>query len=217
LCARTDAIVVSSDYRHAPEHPFPAAVDDAMAALRWIADNAEALGGIPGQLAVCGWSAGGNLAAVVCRLAHEAGGPDIVAQALLMPMTDSDTTRGSYLENGDGYLTTTASLRWCLDHYADPAHLDDPLLAPLRAENLAGLPPAIVVTADFDPLRDDGDAYAEALRAAGVQTEHIRARGHIHRSLTLVDVVISGAPVRARIANALRQIFAATRTPEPAA
>ena len=120
LCVRTDAIVVSADYRHAPEHRFPAAVDDAMTAVQWIADNAEALGGRPGQLAVCGWSAGGNLAAAVCRLARDTGGPDIVAQALLAPKTDSDTTRSSYVENGDGYLLTTALVGWFLDHYADP-------------------------------------------------------------------------------------------------
>jgi len=216
LCVRTDAIVVSADYRHAPEHRFPAAVDDAMTAVQWIADNAEALRGRPGQLAVCGWSAGGNLAAAVCRLARDTGGPDIVAQALLAPKTHSDTTRSSYVENGDGYLLTTALVRWFLDHYADPENGDDPRLEPLRADDLSGLPPAIVVTAEFDPLRDEGDAYAAALRAAGVPTEHIRARGHTHDSITMVDVVISGAPVRARLADALRQFFVATRTPEPA-
>jgi acetyl esterase/lipase len=107
-------------------------------------------------------------------------------------------------------------VRWFLDHYADPENGDDPRLEPLRADDLSGLPPAIVVTAEFDPLRDEGDAYAAALRAAGVPTEHIRARGHTHDSITMVDVVISGAPVRARLADALRQFFVATRTPEPA-
>jgi cation diffusion facilitator CzcD-associated flavoprotein CzcO/acetyl esterase/lipase len=216
LCVRSDAIVISADYRHAPEHRFPAAVDDAMAAVRWVDANAEALGGIRGQFAVCGWSAGGNLAAVVCRLARDAGGPHIVAQVLLTPPTAGDMSRASFAENADGYGATTALVRWCYDNYADVADRNDPLFAPLLADDLSGLPPAIVVTAEFDPLRDDGDAYATALEAAGVRTQHVRARGHTHQSVTMVDVVISGAPIRARIAKALRQFFVAARTPEPA-
>jgi cation diffusion facilitator CzcD-associated flavoprotein CzcO/acetyl esterase/lipase len=217
LCVRSDAIVISADYRHAPEHRFPAAVDDAMAAVRWVADNAEALGGMPGRLAVCGWSAGGNLAAVVSRLTRDAGGPHIVGQVLLTPPTDGDLTRASYVENADGYGLTTALAQWCYDHYIDPADRRDPRFAPLCEGDLSGLPPAIVVTAEFDPLRDEGKAYAAALDAAGVPVEHVRARGHTHQSLTMVDVALSGAPVRARIANALRGFFLPTRTPETAA
>jgi len=217
LCVRSDAIVISADYRHAPEHRFPAAVDDAMAAVRWVADNAEALGGMPGRLAVCGWSAGGNLAAVVSRLTRDAGGPHIVGQVLLTPPTDGDLTRASYVENADGYGLTTALAQWCYDHYIDPADRRDPRFAPLCAGDLSGLPPAIVVTAEFDPLRDEGKAYAAALDAAGVPVEHVRARGHTHQSLTMVDVALSGAPVRARIANALGGFFVPTRTPETAA
>ena len=217
LCVRSDAIVISADYRHAPEHRFPAAVDDAMAAVRWVADNAEALGGMPGRLAVCGWSAGGNLAAVVSRLTRDAGGPHIVGQVLLTPPTDGDLTRASYVENADGYGLTTALAQWCYDHYIDPADRRDPRFAPLCAGDLSGLPPAIVVTAEFDPLRDEGKAYAAALDAASVPVEHVRARGHTHQSLTMVDVALSGAPVRARIANGLRGFFLPTRTPETAA
>ena len=216
LCLRSDAIFISPDYRHAPEYRFPAAVDDGAAAARWVADNAAAFGGISGQLAVCGWSAGGGIAAVVCRLARDTGGPHIVGQALLTPPTDGDMARASYVENADGYGLTTALARWCYDHYADVADRRDPRFAPLNASDLSGLPPAIVVTAEFDPLRDEGDEYAAALDAAGVPTEHVRARGHTHTSVTMVDVVISGAPVRARMADALRQFFVATRTPEPA-
>lgn len=207
LCVRTDAIVVSADYRHAPEHRFPAAVDDAMAAVRWIADNAEALGGRPNQLAVCGWSAGGGIAAVVCQLARDMGGPNIIGQALLTPTTDGDLTRPSFAENADGYGLTTPLLHWFYDHYIDAADRGDPRFAPLRAADL-GLPPAIVVTAEFDPLRDEDEAYAAALEAADVPTEHVRARGHTHYSVTMVDVVISGAPIRARIADALRRFLA---------
>ncbi|HXB90308.1 MAG TPA: FAD-dependent oxidoreductase [Mycobacterium sp.] len=216
LCVRSDAVVISADYRHAPEHRFPAAVDDAVAAVRWVADNAQALGGRPAQLALCGWSAGGGLAAVVCRLARDAGGPSIMGQVLLTPVTAGDMTRASFAENADGYGLTTPLLGWFFDHYIDAADRSDPCFAPLHAVDLSGLPPAIVVTAEFDPLRDDGEAYAAALDAAGVPTEHVRARGHTHLSVTMVDMVISGAPVRARMAESLRGFFVATRTPEPA-
>jgi cation diffusion facilitator CzcD-associated flavoprotein CzcO/acetyl esterase/lipase len=214
LSARSDAVIISADYRHAPEHRFPAAVDDAMAAVQWVADKAQALGGRPGQLAVCGWSAGGGIAAVVCRLARNAGGPNFMGQALLTPTTAGDMTRASFTENADGYGLTTPLVRWFYDHYIDAADRNDARFAPLRAVDLSGLPPAIVVTAEFDPLRDDGDAYAAALDAAGVPTEHVRARGHTHQSVTMVDVVISGAPVRARMADALRRFFVTTRTPD---
>ena len=210
LCVRSDAVVISVDYRHAPEHRFPAAVDDAVAAVRWVADNAQALGGLPGHLAVCGWSAGGGIAAVVCRLARDTGGPNIMGQALLSPCTAGDTTRASFAENADGYGLTTPLVRWFYDHYIDAADRDDPRFAPLNAVDLTGLPPAIVVTAQFDPVRDDGESYAAALEAAGVPTEYVSARGHTHQSVAMVDVVISGAAVRARMADSLRGFFVAT-------
>jgi acetyl esterase/lipase len=209
LCVRTDALVVSVNYRHAPEHRFPAAVDDGWAAVQWIADHAAELGGIPGQLVVSGWSAGAGIATVICQLARDAAGPTIVGQALLTPVADSDQTRGSYVENADGYVLTASLMGWFFDQYADPDVRDDPRIAPLRAADLSGLPPAIIVTAEFDPLRDGGVAYAETLAAAGTPTEHIRARGHTHVSLAMVDVVVSGAPIRAQIADALRGFFAA--------
>lgn len=209
LCVRSDAVIVSVNYRHAPEHRFPAAIDDCWAAVQWIADHAEELGGIAGSLAVCGWSAGAGIAAVVCQLARDVARPRIVGQALLTPVTDADQTRGSYLENADGYGLTAPLMRWFFDQYADPEVRDDPKIAPLRAPDLSGLPPAIVVSAEFDPLRDAGIAYAEALAAAGVPTEHVRARGHTHLSVTMVDVVLSGAPIRAQMAEALRGFFAA--------
>ena len=124
LCVRTDALVVSVNYRHAPEHRFPAAVDDGWAAVQWIADHAEELGGIPGRLVVCGWSAGAGIATVICQLARDAAGPTIVGQALLTPVTDSDQTRGSYLENADGYGLT--------------APVDAMVLRPLRRSGLSG-------------------------------------------------------------------------------
>jgi acetyl esterase/lipase len=173
-----------------------------------VAANIIELGGVPGQMAVAGWSAGGNLATVVCHLARDAGGPDIVAQLLVTPVTDSDLTRRSYEENADGYILTTPLMEWFWNHY-DPPDRGDPRVAPLRAANLSGLPPAMVVTCEFDPLRDEGKAYAEALLAAGVHTQHLPARGHTHTSLTMVDVVLSGAPIRAEMAQMLKERFEA--------
>jgi cation diffusion facilitator CzcD-associated flavoprotein CzcO/acetyl esterase/lipase len=207
LCVRSDSMVISVDYRHAPEARFPASTDDAYAATRWVADNASALGGIPGALAVAGWSAGANLAAVVCQQARDLGGPMIVGQMLLTPVTDSDASRPSFSENGEGRVLTASLMEWFWDQYADPADRSDPRAAPLRAATLANLPPAIVVTGEFDPLRDEGVAYAEALAKAGVAVQHVMGRGQIHTSFTAVDMLPSGAPYRAEMADALRKFF----------
>ncbi len=207
LCQRSGALIVSVNYRHAPEARFPAAVDDAMAALAWVSAHAAELGGRPGAVAVAGWSAGGNLAAVVCQQAQLAGGPAIAGQLLLTPVTDSDQTRASYRDNAEGYVLTASLMKWFIDFYIDPADRADPRVAPLRAASLAGLPPACIVTCQFDPLRDEGMAYAQALQAAGVPVQHIAARGHTHTSTTMVDVVVSGEPVRAQMAAAIRGFF----------
>ena len=209
LCDRSDTLIVSVNYRHAPEHRFPAPIDDGFAAVQWVAAHAVELGGIPGQLAVGGWSAGGNIAAVVSQLTRNAGGPDIAGQILVTPVTDSDLTRGSYTENADGYVLTAPLMEWFWNHYADPPDRSDPKASPLRAADLSGLPPALVVTCEFDPLRDEGIAYAEALSAAGVAVRQLTARRHIHTSLTMVDVVLSGADTRAEIADALREFLGA--------
>ena len=165
--------------------------------------------GSPGQLAVAGWSAGGNVAAVACQLARDAGGPDILGQVLLTPVTDADMSRPSFQENADGYVLTAPLMQWFWDYYADPAERSEPKASPLHGD-LSNLPPAIIVTAEFDPLRDEGVAYAEALAAAGVPVRHLAARGHLHTSLTMVDVVLSGADLRAQMAEALQSFFPAT-------
>jgi acetyl esterase/lipase len=216
LCVRSHAIVVSADYRHAPEARFPAAIEDGFAATRWVAANAGALGGVPGMLAVCGWSAGGNIAAVVCQMARAAGGPSIAGQVLITPVIDCDFTRESYVVNGNGYLLTASLIRWFWDHYVDAADRINPNASPLRAPDLRGLPPALVVTCEFDPLRDEGIAYAEALAAAGVDAHHLPNRGQIHTSITSVDIIRSGAAARAEIAAALRRFFNA-QTPNKTA
>jgi cation diffusion facilitator CzcD-associated flavoprotein CzcO/acetyl esterase/lipase len=204
LCVRSETIVVSVDYRHAPEARFPAAVDDAFAAVRWVASHADSLGGTSGPLVVCGWSAGANLAAVVCQLARDAGGPRIDGQVLVAPLTGSDFSLPSYVENAEGYLLTAPLIRWFWDHYADPADRCDPRAAPLYAKNLSNLPPALVVTCEFDPLRDEGAAYAKALQAAGVSSRHLPCRGQIHTSLLAIGVIASGARHRQAMADAIR-------------
>ena len=207
LCVRSNSLIISVDYRHAPEARFPAAADDGFAAVQWIAANAAALGGVPGKLAVAGWSAGGNVAAVVCQMARDAGGPGISGQMLVTPVTDCDFSRRSYVENADGYVLTTGLMHWFWDHYADPADRQDPKASPLRADDLSNLPPALVVTCEFDPLRDEGATYAEAMAEAGVQVRHLPCSGQIHTSLMAVDMVVSGEAARAEMGTAFQQFF----------
>jgi cation diffusion facilitator CzcD-associated flavoprotein CzcO/acetyl esterase/lipase len=211
LCVRSDALIVSCNYRHAPEHPFPAAAHDATTALRWVSEHAAELGGIPGGVVVAGWSAGGNLAAVTAQVARDEGGPTVIGQLLLTPVTDCDFTRPSYTDNAEGYMLTTSLMTWFWDNYADTAHRTDPLASPLRG-HLEGLPPATIVACEFDPLRDEGIAYADALRAAGGAVELVFGRGHTHTSLTMVDVILTSTEYRARMAEAVRGMFSAVAT-----
>ena len=176
FCRTVGCVVVSVDYRLAPEHPYPAAPEDCVAATRWIAQNMPAVNG-NGKLAVTGESAGANLAAVVCQTLSA----DVCFQLLAYPVVDHDLTRGSYSENGEGYLLDTNTMRWFWDLYCpDETKRSEPAASPLHTKSLAGQPPAMVVTAEFDPLRDEGKAYAEALSAAGVDTTYHCADGLIH-------------------------------------
>ena len=174
-------VVASVDYRCAPEFPYPAAAEDAYAATRWVAEQAAALGIDARRLAVCGDSAGGNLAAAVALMARDRGGPSLSFQVLVYPVTDCDFDRPSYRENAEGYLLTADSMRFYWDQYApDVAARTQPYAAPMRAASLAGLPPALVITAEYDPLRDEGEAYASRLAAAGVPVTQSRYPGMIH-------------------------------------
>ncbi|HZQ56506.1 MAG TPA: alpha/beta hydrolase fold domain-containing protein [Acidimicrobiales bacterium] len=202
LCARSDAVIVSVNYRHAPEHRFPAAADDAFAAVRWAAAHLSELGGAAGQLAVAGWSAGANIAAVACQQARDADGPELRGQLLIAPVTDARPLE----ENAEGYVLTASLMDWFWGHYAGPDQRRDAKASPLRGD-LSGLPPAVIVTAEFDPLCREGADYADALAAAGVPVRHVLARGHTHTSLAMVGVVLSGAPVRAEAADGLRGFF----------
>lgn len=207
LCLQSDAVILSMDYRHAPEARFPAPVEDAVAALEWAAENAESLGAEPGRLAVAGWSAGANLAAVVCQVIRDKNGPEILGQLLVTPVTDHNPSSPSLAENAEGFVLTKSLMDWFWDQYADRSDRTDPRAAPLRG-NLENLPKAHVVTCQFDPLRDEGSAYAKALDAAGNDVAHHNVRGHIHTSLHAVGAIISGGPVRTEMAAAVQGFFA---------
>ncbi|MEP6625609.1 MAG: alpha/beta hydrolase [Acidimicrobiia bacterium] len=176
LAAGVGAVVVSVDYRLAPEHCYPAAVEDSLAAVRWVAANAGSIGADPDRLVVAGDSAGGNIAAIVAQQARSSG-PAIAFQLLVYPATDHEFTSVSMEDNAVGYYLTRASMRWFYDLYlTDPAEGADPAVSPIRNPDLAGLPPAYVVTAEYDPLRDQGLAYVAAMRAAGnVVADHTYA------------------------------------------
>jgi cation diffusion facilitator CzcD-associated flavoprotein CzcO/acetyl esterase/lipase len=210
LCVESDSIIVSVNYRHAPEARFPAAADDGLAAATWIAEHADELGGVPGHFAVAGWSAGANVAAVTAQQAKLAGGPQVVGQVLLNPVTDGTTTRPSHTDNAEGYALTASLMDWFWDNYCDPDDRSDPKASPLLADDLSGLPPALVITCEFDPLRDEGDAYAEALAAAGVPVRHLQCPGQTHTAIPAVDAMVTSEYARKAMADALRSSFIAT-------
>jgi len=176
-----DVTVLAVEYRRAPEHPFPAAVDDALVAARWAAREADSLGIDPACLAVAGDSAGGNLAAVVAQRATREGGPRLAAQLLIYPVTDVSRKHPSYSLFRDGFFLTEAEMDWYRGHYLpDDAAARDPRASPLLAPDLRGLPPAMVLTAGFDVLRDEGEAYARRMEEAGVRVSLRRQAGLIH-------------------------------------
>ncbi|MFJ7961032.1 alpha/beta hydrolase [Streptomyces sp. NPDC096319] len=205
LALATEATVVSVDYRRAPEHPFPAAPEDAYTALLW------ASAAFPGRrIAVAGDSAGANLATVLTLLARDRGGPEIVCQALYYPMLDPTRSRPSHRENAQGYFLTADHLRWYWDGYlSSPADRASPYAAPLAGADLSGLPPAQLVTAGFDPLRDDGLAYAEALTAAGVPVTALHHAGMFHGFLSMAGALPAAAEARATAFAALREALTA--------
>lgn len=191
LCKASGSVVASVDYRLAPEHKFPAAVDDAEAATRWALAHAPEIGGDPSRVVVAGDSAGGSLATSACLRLRDAGDPLPVGQALLYPITTChlDTTP-SYRSYSDGYGLTRDSMLWFVSHYLpDPALADDPFASPLLARDLSGLPPALVVTAEYDLLRDEAARYADRLRASGVPTKTIHYDGMIHGFLRYVGIL----------------------------
>jgi acetyl esterase len=214
LTNRTHCIVVSVDYRLAPEHKFPAAVEDSYAATVWVAEHARELNGDAIRIAVGGDSAGGNLSAVVAQLARDHGGPTLMFQLLIYPATDDyliAVKRKSFIENGEGYFLTNESVRRFLEHYLNsPEEGTDPRFAPLQTKDLSGLPPALVITAEYDPLLDEGELYAARLQEAGVPVILKRYDGMIHGFFTMSGLLDKSKVAIDEASEILRQTFAAS-------
>jgi len=213
LCRHAGAHILAVDYRLAPEHPFPAAVDDAHAALKWAFAHAAQIGADPTRIGVGGDSAGGNLAAVVSQLAAHDGGPAPALQLLIYPATDMTTRRRSRELFREGFLLTDPEMDWYTDNYVGKARTDasDPRASPLLAEDLSRLAPAFVVTAAFDPLRDEGEAYAEALHAAGTPVTLRRFPGFIHGFINAAGVSRTARDALVEIAGVTRAMFSSTK------
>ena len=202
-------LVASVDYRLAPEARYPVAAEDSYAALRWVVDNAARLQIDARRVAVGGDSAGGNLAAVVALMSRERGGPALVQQTLIYPVTNYDLDTPSYHENATGYLLTREGMRWFWRHYlARDEQGKEPYASPLLAGSLAGLPPALVITAGCDPLRDEGEAYAARLRDAGVPVTLTRYEGIFHGFIRMTRLHDKARAALDEIAGSLRKAFA---------
>ena len=215
LCRRlangAGCVVVSVAYRRAPEHPFPAGLEDCYAATEWVTDHAADIEGDPDRVAVGGDSAGGNLTAAVALAARDRDGPDVAHQLLIYPAVNPPSVRwfDSYDENGTGYLLEMDGIEWYLDQYTEGADVGNAYAFPLRARDLSGLPPATVLTAGFDPLRDEGVAYAERLAEAGVDVEHLHYDAQIHAFLSLYEHIDEGREAIDDVAAALRSALSA--------
>jgi acetyl esterase len=209
LANASGCAVVAVDYRLAPEHRFPIPVEDAYAATCWLVQNAADLGCDPERVAVVGDSAGGNVAAVVAMMAHDRGGPALALQVLVYPVIDHSDTTDSHRDNGrGGYSLTSAEVMYYWGQYlAHPADGGNPYASPIRAEDLSGLARALVVTAEFDPLRDEGEAYAQRLQQAGVQVRLHRYDGMFHSFLSFLAVLDEARQLRDEIAAELRDAF----------
>jgi acetyl esterase len=210
LCHGAEALVASVDYRMGPEHRFPAAVEDSFAALEWLHASAAGLGADPARLGVHGDSAGGNLAAIVALIARDRGGPRLHLQSLVYPVADYTLSAPSYATYAEGYgLLTRAAMQWFQRHYLrSPADAEDWRASPIRAASLAGVAPAIVVTAECDVLHDDGANYAEALRRAGVPVEYREYPGMIHAFFGMVPAVDDAMNAQRAVSAAFKRAFA---------
>lgn len=210
LAAGAGCVVVSIDYRLAPEQKFPVPLEDCYAGLLWTSSHARELGIDPTRLSVGGGSAGGGLSASVSLLARDRDGPRLVLQVLEIPVTDLTMSQPSVRENGAGYMLTREGMAQYVGYYlARPEDARNPSASPLLATDLSGLPPALVMTAEYDPLRDEGEMYAQRLAAAGVTTTLRRWPGHIHGSMGFTKILPSARAYRDQITSSLRQAYAA--------
>ena len=208
LVVGTDCVVVSVDYRLAPEAKFPAPFEDCYAATQWISHNAASINVDPSRLAVGGDSAGGNLAAAVCLAAKERGSLPIIFQLLVYPVTAMDFGTPSYKQNANGYALTMDGMKWYWNHYLScDTDASNPYAAPLAANDLSGLPPTLVITAEFDPLRDEAETYAKKLQDAGVSATATRYYGMIHGFFGMSAVTEKGAQAISQASTALRVAF----------
>jgi acetyl esterase len=209
LTNQSGCIVISVDYRLAPEHKFPVAAEDAYCALTWAVEHAAAFNGDPNKLAVGGDSAGGNLAAAICLMAHQRKGPSIGFQLLIYPVTDlSSFDTHSYHENAEGYFLTRDAMIWFKDQYlAAEDDVKNPYASPYLAEDLSGLPAGLVITAEYDPLRDEGEAYAKRLQAAGVPVHHTQYEGMIHGFFSMATMLTQGKAAIAEAGGRLKSFF----------
>ncbi|PXX01676.1 acetyl esterase [Mycolicibacterium moriokaense] len=208
LAIGADAVVVSVEYRLAPEHRYPAAVEDAVAATAWMFDNAGELGIDPARIAVAGDSAGGNLAAVVCLTARDHGGPPLAAQVLIYPVLDARQDSDSHRRNATGYFLTSAHMKWFWEQYLDGADPDHPDVSPVRASDLTGLPPAVIVVAEHDVLADDGRFYAALLSEAHNDVELLDYRGMFHGFFGLVAQLPTAQQANNDVFTALKRLWA---------
>ncbi|HYF45892.1 MAG TPA: alpha/beta hydrolase, partial [Acidimicrobiales bacterium] len=199
-------VTVSVDYRLAPEYPYPAGVEDAYAATAWVAAHADELGVDASRLAVAGDSAGGNLAAVVAQMARDRGGPDLVFQLMIYPVIDQRGSYPSQKENAEGYFLTKANMDWYTDQYlTSPDQAEEPYASPIKATDLSGLPPAYIITAEFDPLRDEGEAYGKRLEEAGVPVTVARSAGMFHGFFNLGGALDEAKRANEEAFRALRE------------
>ena len=208
LAKTSGCLVVSVDYRLAPEHCHPAAVEDAYAATNWVAENSDAIQADPDRFAVGGDSAGGHLAAVVALMARDRKGPRIDMQVLIYPITNYDFNTPSYIENKEGYMLTRDLMKWFWHHYIkDEGEAYHPYVSPLRAENLNDLPPALIITAEYDPLRDEGEAYGKKLQEAGVNATITRYPGMTHAFIRMFAVLDKAHEALGEVATTLKKVF----------
>ena len=208
LCVGTNALVISVDYRLAPENQFPAAVDDSFAVFKQANQLAQQFNGDPERIAVAGDSAGGNLAAVMAQMARDQNGPAICFQLLVYPVTDgTNLERNSYHEMANGYLLTRDAMVWFWDHYCPEEDRGNPLASPLLADNFSNLPPALVMTAKYDPLCDEGEEYAKRLSSAGTSVEHKHYEGYMHGFFSHTPMIPSIRESMEDACSALRRVF----------